>query len=321
MNESRIVFFSLVCVGFALSSAGIAQVVQQPPNANPVPPAPPPPPLTIEQRIAQLERELANLQEELIYIGQLRDRGGLNAAIVEQIRNRTPSPRTIDVGVGDRLLLMAKRAKLLSAEEKRTLLPDVIMTVNGIPIREQRLTDMVEYLQSYRPDVTHEELAGQAILALAAGEWPKSHFARFRSEVGQKIRDIHSAATKGADFAGLAKNQSEDRVSGEMGGDLGFIGRDCEYGLNFAMAAFSLQRDGQVSGIVSSPTGLHVLQRTGFEKGDTPDQDQVRISHVMVLHAPVPDEVRQTLNAVVNGRAEIKVRDPELLRMMPKPYR
>ncbi len=122
------------------------------------------------------------------------------------------------------------------------------------------------------------------------------------------------------EIANLAANRSDDRDSAERGGDIGLISRDCEYGLNFAMAAFSLD-DGEISRVITTAAGLHILQRTGYEKGETPDKDRVRISHVLVLHAPDMQEVNEARDAVVNGRAEIAVRDQEFLRFVPKPYR
>ena len=319
MNKSRIVLFSIVLsAGLGFSSISPAQTI--PPGRINPPVSEVIVPLTTQERIAKLEEELVRLQAELEFIHAIRDRGGLTSAIVAQLRQRSPSPRTIDVGIGRNALLRPNRAHIFTNEEKRRILPSVIMTVDGLPILEQRVEEMMDYLQSYSPDETEEELMGKTILALAAGEWPKNQFLRFRAGNVTKIRDIYNAAIRGVEIANLATNRSDDRDSAERGGDIGFISRDCEYGLIFAMTAFSLD-DAEISGVISTHTGLHILQRTGYEKGETPDQDRVRISHVLVLHAPDLDEVNEVRNAVVDGRAEIAVRDREFLRFVPKPYR
>jgi len=319
MNKPRIVLFSIVLsAGLGYSSFSQAQTIP-PGRINPVPPASIVP-LTIQERIAKLEEDLARLQGELRFIHAIEDRGGLTSAIVAQFKQRTPNPRTIEVGIGRNALLRPKRGRIFTAEERKRLLPSVVMTVDGLPIREHRVEEMMDYLKSYLPDESEEELMGKTILALAAGEWPKTLFQRFRVQNATKIRDIHNAAVRGVEMANLAENRSDDRDSAERGGDLGFISRDCEYGLNFAMTAFSLD-DGEISGIFSTYAGLHILQRTGYEKGETPDKDRVRISHVLVLHAPDLDEVNQARDAVVDGRAKISVRDQEFLRFMPRPYR
>jgi peptidyl-prolyl cis-trans isomerase SurA len=62
----------------------------------------------------------------------------------------------------------------------------------------------------------------------------------------------------GVDFAELAKRHSEDPGSAPQGGDLGFVRRG-QFVKEFETAAFSLQ-PGQVSGIVETDFGYHIIQ-------------------------------------------------------------
>jgi len=61
-------------------------------------------------------------------------------------------------------------------------------------------------------------------------------------------------------FALIAKQRS-DCGSSSRGGDLGFFGRG-EMQLPFEMATFSLQV-GEISGVVDTESGIHVIMRTG----------------------------------------------------------
>ena len=78
-----------------------------------------------------------------------------------------------------------------------------------------------------------------------------------RQEALRKIRDLQARVAGGADFAELARQHSQD-PSSEQGGDIGFI-RPGQTLDAFDAAAFGLQ-PGEVSGIVSSEVGFHLIQ-------------------------------------------------------------
>lgn len=62
----------------------------------------------------------------------------------------------------------------------------------------------------------------------------------------------------GADFAALAKKYSDDPGSAAQGGDLGFVKRGVFFP-EFEAAAFALAPN-QLSGVVESPVGFHIIQ-------------------------------------------------------------
>ena len=70
--------------------------------------------------------------------------------------------------------------------------------------------------------------------------------------------DLLKQLQEGADFAALAKANSDDKGTAQNGGDLGSFGRGIMV-KSFEDAAFSL-KPGQLSGIVETPFGYHIIK-------------------------------------------------------------
>lgn len=73
-----------------------------------------------------------------------------------------------------------------------------------------------------------------------------------------KAQQILDSIRAGADFAEMARKYSEDPGSASQGGDLGFVKKGVFYP-EFEEAAFKL-RQGEISGLVESPIGYHIIQ-------------------------------------------------------------
>ena len=88
----------------------------------------------------------------------------------------------------------------------------------------------------------------------------------------QKAEDILKRVRAGEDFAALAKQYSDDPGSKDKGGDLGWFGRG-QMVKQFEDAAFAL-KDNQISDIVESPYGFHIIQVTGHRMSSGNDSDK-----------------------------------------------
>lgn len=73
------------------------------------------------------------------------------------------------------------------------------------------------------------------------------------------MQGIKARVLKGEDFAELAKQYSEDKGSAPKGGDLGVF-KKSEMVPAFAEAAFALQKSKQLSDIVETKFGWHLIQ-------------------------------------------------------------
>jgi len=83
-----------------------------------------------------------------------------------------------------------------------------------------------------------------------------------RAAAKAKIEDIQKKLKDGADFAELAKKESDDTGSAVRGGDLGFFQRGAMVP-PFETAAFKA-KPGEITGIVESQFGYHIIKV--FEK-------------------------------------------------------
>jgi hypothetical protein len=81
-----------------------------------------------------------------------------------------------------------------------------------------------------------------------------------KEELRKKAEGILARVRAREDFATLAKESSEDPGSAPKGGDLGTFGRG-QMVPPFEQAAFAL-KPGEVSGVVETPFGFHIIKVT-----------------------------------------------------------
>jgi len=95
-----------------------------------------------------------------------------------------------------------------------------------------------------------------------------------RAAAYKRMQALLDSINAGVDFAELAKRHSEDPGSGPQGGNLGLVRRG-QFVKDFESAVFSLN-EGQVSGIVETELGLHIIQLLE-RRGDA-----VRARHILL---------------------------------------
>ncbi len=90
----------------------------------------------------------------------------------------------------------------------------------------------------------------------------------------EKAEKILARVRAGEDFAELAKKYSDDPGSREKGGDLGFFSRG-QMIEPFEKAAFSL-KVGEISGLVESPFGYHIIKLEERQPAQTTPYEKVK---------------------------------------------
>jgi len=107
--------------------------------------------------------------------------------------------------------------------------------------------------------------------------------------VKQRLEDLRQRILKGEKFASLAVLYSEDPGSATKGGELGLFGRG-EMFPEFEAAAFNLKQADEVSKVIKTKAGYHILQlieRRG---------EYVNVRHILMMPKVSPYELLKAKN-------------------------
>jgi len=87
-----------------------------------------------------------------------------------------------------------------------------------------------------------------------------------KAEARKKADALQKRAAKGDDFVALATKNSDDQITAKKGGDVGFL-RKGTMPEAFDEALFAMEVD-QVSEVIETPYGFHVIQAVAVREGD-----------------------------------------------------
>ncbi|WP_418139219.1 SurA N-terminal domain-containing protein [Oceanimonas smirnovii] len=136
-------------------------------------------------------------------------------------------------------------------------------TVTAADIDEQAIED---YYAANQASYTQPEQRRVAHIMVNKGD-----------DAAEKIDGILSRLNAGEDFAELAETESDDTFTGEKGGELDWM----EAGTldpAFDNAAFALAETGDVSGVVETDFGLHIIKLLEVRPAQVKPLDEVRNS-------------------------------------------
>ena len=113
-----------------------------------------------------------------------------------------------------------------------------------------------------------------------------------------RINTLRDRIAKGEDFSKLAILYSQDPGSASNGGDLGFVDRG-ELDPAFEAAAFNLKNPGDISQVVESKYGYHIIQlieRRG---------DRIDVRHILVIPQTTNYDLTAAYKKIDSVRSEI----------------
>ncbi|KAB0665544.1 peptidylprolyl isomerase [Aeromonas veronii] len=134
-------------------------------------------------------------------------------------------------------------------------------------------------------------------------------FGKDEKAAEQKAEAVLAKAKAGEDFAALAKADSSDTFSAKKGGELDWF----EKGVMdpaFEKAAFALDKAGDLSGVVKSPFGFHIIKLLGVEASQTKPFADVKEETITRLQA---DKAKEKFFAEQQKMADNSFENPDSL--------
>jgi len=124
-------------------------------------------------------------------------------------------------------------------------------------------------------------------------------------EVKKKAEEIRKKALSGEDFAKLAKEYSEDERTAAKGGSIGFFE---EYQLMPSLRSAFKLKAGEVSAVLKSPMGYHILKADKVQEAATKPVSEVKTGIVKTLSVEKSkdnayDRAAQDATDVMSGRS------------------
>lgn len=141
----------------------------------------------------------------------------------------------------------------------------------AVAVSEQDLKTYYE--QNAQAFGTKEERRASHILITAPKDAPPAEREKAKAKADELLAEIRSAP---GSFAEVAKRASQDDMSAPNGGDLGFFQREKGIDPTISKTTYELAKKGDISGVVESEFGFHVIELTDVKPAVVPPFEELR---------------------------------------------
>ncbi len=233
----------------------------------------------LESDTEQLENIKANIIDSLVVITLLRQYGAKNGIEVskeelDEKYQEIVNSYTSEAAFEQELETRGIDSDFFKSELRDQTLREKIYyrITEDIEVPEQEIKDFYEQNKETYFAVPEKVKVSHILVSFMLEEEEPTKAEK--QEALEKIEFIRSEIEEGEDFAEAAKQYSDDTLSAENGGDLGYItkGQMVE---EFEDVAFQLEV-GKLSDIVETIYGYHILKVTDKEEGYIQEYDEVK---------------------------------------------
>lgn len=194
--------------------------------------------------------------------------------------------------------------KALALVREKTFMDYAIVHLdrrNALPAAEAEKQALASYKANSKKYEVAEQVKASHIL-VKFGDDPKV--------AKEKAEAILAELKSGANFAELAKAKSDDPGSAVRGGDLGLFGRG-KMVKPFEDAAFALKNPGDLSDIIESQFGYHILVLTERKPAGVKRFEEVKDDLIAEVQKGVIDEGRKKEAKRIGDLGKIKLPNVE----------
>ena len=196
------------------------------------------------------------------------------------------------------------KVELPKEPEVRDFFDKIKAKMAGKPVKtsgkeeEADLSQISKYLER----MTGEQVNIRHILIRSQRSEPASERAKARSKLEGVLQKIRG----GEDFAFMAKKHTDDPLSKERGGDLGFIAKG-DLGLPEMDAAIFKLKEGEVSPVIETEIGYHIVKMVEKKNPHQLEYDDVRDDLANYLAQRVFTQKLEKYLKDLRAKASIKV--------------
>lgn len=271
-----------------------------------------------QAQLEELQRERERLQRE---IGYARERAAKKQQLLKDKLSRAqPTYRAIDAGasVPPAPVMPAvqppRQARVGTAEELANQPEGTAMVVNGRPVPQRAIDELVAYLASVPGAGDAAMQTQRALFELIRVEATAATFDETQAETEDRVGQVLGDLDAGKAAAELAKTVGTLRGADAEG--TVEVTRNSMFGPLLERAAFG-GTAGKRTGPIRTGDGIAVLVLRELVKGERPELDRAVGTAIQVPYTQDPTALGKAQMAVNTGQIEVIVRDDALRQRLP----